>query len=326
MKPGPARLCLGILTCLIFSPRPGARGAEEEPPAAASAARIKAHVQALAVRIGERNPYRPRALLNARDYIRDELARYGYAPELQEYRGKGLPAFPEEAVFYNVVAALGEDRKSEAGIWVVGAHYDSAPGTPGADDNASGVAVLLELARLLRGKTLDKELRLVAFSTEEPPSFGTKNMGSHHYAQRLKARGEKVRGMISLEMLGYYSPKPKSQRYPPILRWLYPDRGDFIALVGDLPSLSFLRSVRKTWRARSDFPLETAGLPRFIPAISLSDHLNFWQAGFPALMLTDTAFFRNPNYHTTADTPETLDYERMAKLTETLAAVLEKGR
>ena len=191
------------------------------------AKQLHKHVEILASKIGDRNLYNREARDETLAYIQEQVRSTGLTPELKPYRFKGAPTVFESTPLYNVEVVLGESKSEETGIWVIGAHYDTAPGTAGADDNASGVAVLLELARLLKDRPLPREIRLVAFGTEEPPSFGTKNMGSHHYAQTLKKEGIVVQGMISLEMLGYYNEKPKSQLYPPILNWFHPDSGDF---------------------------------------------------------------------------------------------------
>ncbi|MBI2069143.1 MAG: M28 family peptidase [Elusimicrobia bacterium] len=280
---------------------------------------LHAHVSMLAGTIGERNPFNRPALDQAQRYIEKQFRSLGLKPMVQEYRSDGLSMIDDGTVFYNVEARLGEGAGRP--VLVIGAHYDSAPGTPGADDNASGTAALLELARQLKDKPLTREIRLVAFSNEEPPAFFTRNMGSFHYAQALKKEGRPVIGMISLEMLGYYNDSPGSQIYPPFLSLFYPKEGNFIGLVGNLPSRRFLKACRQAWQGASDFPLETAALPGFISATVLSDHFNFQRAGFPGLMLTDTAFYRNPHYHEATDTPQRLDYERMAKLLEALSGM-----
>jgi Zn-dependent M28 family amino/carboxypeptidase len=245
----------------------------------------------------------------------------GFKPRYLEYQAKGMYYVKDGAPFYNVEVTLSSAENQDDGIIVVGAHYDTAPGTRGADDNASGVAVLIELARIFKINNQKREIRLVAFGTEEPPAFGTQNMGSFHYAQKLKNENIKVKGMISLEMLGYYNPKKGSQLYPPFLHLFFPNHGNFIALVSNFSSRSFLKSLSYKWDKNS-FPLVTATLPTVFSGITLSDQLNFWDAGFPAVMLTDTSFFRNPHYHQETDTPEKLNYENMALITKTLADVL----
>ena len=201
---------------------------------------------------------------------------------------------------------------------VVGAHYDTVPGSPGADDNASGVAVLIELARL------GLPVRCVAFANEEPPYFLGPDMGSWSWAKRARDRGESVRAMLSLEMLGYYRDAPGSQRYPPPLGLFYPDRADFIAFVGDLGARRLVRRAIASFRKNAQFPSEGVAAPSFIPGVTWSDHWSFRDHGFPAIMVTDTAFNRYPHYHLPSDTAEKLDYERLARVTLGLAGVLRE--
>jgi hypothetical protein len=203
-----------------------------------------------------------------------------------------------------------------SGEIVVGAHYDTVPGSPGADDNASGVAVLIELARLV-----PSGVRFVAFANEEMPYFLGPEMGSFVYARE---RGAKVRAMFSLEMLGYYSDAPGSQAYPAPLGLLYPDRGDFIAFVGDLGARGLVRRSIESFRKHAQFPSEGLAAPSFIPGIAWSDHWSFRKHGYPAVMITDTAFNRYPHYHRASDTPDKLDYERMARVTLGLAEMLNE--
>jgi len=209
-----------------------------------------------------------------------------------------------------------------SGSIVVGAHYDTVPGSPGADDNASGVAVLLELKRILENENLP--IRFIAFANEEPPYFMGPDMGSWVSAKRSRDEGKPVRAMFSLEMLGYYRDAPGSQRYPFPLGFFYPDRGDFIAFVGDLGARSLVRKSIGIFRKHTPFPSEGVAAPAFIPGVTWSDHWSFRDHGFPAIMVTDTAFFRYPHYHLPSDTPEKLDYARMARVTLGLAAMLKE--
>jgi Zn-dependent M28 family amino/carboxypeptidase len=194
------------------------------------------------------------------------------------------------------------------------------PGSPGADDNASGVAALIELAGLLGKERLP--IRFIAFANEELPYFMGPEMGSWNSARRARDRGETVRAMLSLEMLGYYRDEPRSQRYPPPLGLLYPDRGNFIAFVGDLGARSLVRKSVSAFRKHASFPSEGVAAPSFVPGVTWSDHWPFRNHGFPAIMVTDTAFNRYPHYHLPTDTPEKLDYERLARVTLGLAATL----
>jgi Zn-dependent M28 family amino/carboxypeptidase len=198
---------------------------------------------------------------------------------------------------------------------VVGAHYDTAGPLPGADDNASGVAGLLELARLLGTTPPRIAVELVAFSLEEPPAFATPDMGSAVHAASLAAEGARVRLMICLEMIGYFSDRPRSQHFPaPGLGLIYPDVGNFIAVVGKLGQGAAVKRVRGAMRAATPLPVESITAPRLLPGVDLSDHRNYWDHGWDAVMITDTAMFRNPHYHEPSDTPDTLDFERMAQV------------
>jgi Zn-dependent M28 family amino/carboxypeptidase len=205
---------------------------------------------------------------------------------------------------------------------LVGAHYDTAVFTPGADDNASGVAVLLELARLFQSVSSARTVRFAFFSTEEPPFFRTDDMGSRRYVERLKTRAETVSAMLCLEMVGYFSDEKSSQKYPPLLRFFYPSEGNFAAVVGDFGSRQLVRRVAREIRASCRVPVESASLPRPVPGVDFSDHLNFWREGIPAVMVTDTAFYRNPHYHGPTDTPDKLDYILMSELTKGLASAV----
>ena len=205
-----------------------------------------------------------------------------------------------------------------AGTMVIGAHYDSVPGSPGADDNASGVAVLIELARM------GLPARFVAFANEEMPYFQSGEMGSYVWAERAHKGGERIDAMLSLEMLGYYADGAGTQKYPAPLSWFYPDRGNFIAFVGDVGSRALVRRSIAAFRRHSKFPSEGVAAPAGIPGVTWSDHWSFRQHDYPAIMVTDTAFFRNPHYHQASDTPDKLDYERMARVTLGLAATIRE--
>ncbi len=224
-----------------------------------------------------------------------------------------------------MLAQFGPDTKERI---VVGAHYDAAGPYPGADDNASGVAGLIELAHLLGKATLPLRVELVAFTLEEPPHFATFQMGSAVHAASLKKQGVSVRLMVSLEMIGYFSDASGSQGFPtPALKPFYPSAGNFITIVGKPSEGALVRRVKKAMQAASPLPVYSINAPQTVPGIDFSDHRNYWQAGYPAVMLTDTAFYRNKNYHTEQDTPETLDYRRMALVVEGIyAAVLAEAR
>ncbi|MBI4345464.1 MAG: M28 family peptidase [Elusimicrobia bacterium] len=285
---------------------------------------LRRHVRVLAKDIGERDVYHRPKQEKARDYVIARLKAAGYPAKELAYGARGMGGFKEGTPFYNVEAVLARTPADPGPIWVLGAHYDSAPGTPGADDNASGVAVLIELARLLRGTKVSREIRFVAFGTEEPPAFGTQNMGSYRYAERLKENGVQVHGMISLEMLGYYNPARGAQLYPPFLHLVNPDHGDFIGVCANVASRALMSEFALGWGQGAGLPLTTAILPGPFSSLALSDQLNFWDRGYPAVLLSDTAFFRNPNYHQESDLPETLDYEKMARVTRALVRVLSR--
>lgn len=263
--------------------------------------RLRLHVAALAA--NERNA----DLETPARYIEAAFAAQGHQPESQYFESGGRRVRNIEA---------------GAGKIIVGAHYDSVPGSPGADDNASGVAVLIELAAFLKNDT--PPIRFVAFANEEAPYFYGPEMGSWAFAKRARERGEAIRAMFSLEMLGYYRDAPGSQRYPPPLGLFYPDRADFLAFVGDLGARSLVRDAIRVFRDRSGFPSEGVAAPALIPGVTWSDHWSFRRQGFDAIMITDTAFNRYPHYHLPSDTPEKLDYERMARVTLGLAEMLKE--
>ena len=276
--------------------------------------RLRRHVQALAGEIGERNVWRPAALAAAAAYIRGEFEALGYAVMAQTYRVNDIDCDNIEVVISGAV------RPEQ--IILVGAHYDTVEGSPGADDNASGVAGVLELARRLRGARPARTVKLVAFVNEEPPFFFFGEMGSKVYAEAARRRGDDIRVMLSLEMLGCYLDAPGSQAYPLLLRWFYPQQGNFIAFVSNLRSRARLREVVAAFRAHSDFPSERLVSPSFVPGVSWSDQLSFWRQGYAALMVTDTAFYRYPHYHSPLDTPEKLCYPEMARVVEGLGRAL----
>lgn len=268
-------------------------------------------MQTLAADIGERNLFRLPALRRAADFVAGEWKAQGYRVAPHIYDVGGLPTANLE------IALRGRVRPHE--IVLVGAHYDSVLGSPGADDNASGVAALLEMSRLLVDAKPARTVRLVAFVNEEPPFFATPRMGSEVYARAARARGDDIRLMVSLETIGYYSEAPGSQHYPPPLGLLYPDRGNFLAMVSNLKSRRALHRMVGAFRAHSDFPVEWLTAPSLLPGVGWSDQRSFWRRGYPALMVTDTAFYRYPHYHSPQDTAEQLDYEALARVTHGLA-------
>ncbi|HAM53130.1 MAG TPA: hypothetical protein DCP92_21440 [Nitrospiraceae bacterium] len=267
-----------------------------------------ATVQYLSQDIGERSYLDLKELTLVADFIEKRFDGYGCSVKRQPFSYKS-------DTYHNVIAEVKSSQDAKDGIVVIGAHYDTVIGTPGADDNASGVAGLLELARLTALRPLQRTVRFVAFSLEEPPVFMTSRMGSHVYAKSLKDEGIRVVGMICLEMLGYYCDRSGCQYYPfSIFRWFYPDTGNYIAFVGNIASRSFTNKLKRSFTSVSSLPLESLNAVSIIPGVDFSDHRSFWKFGYPAFMVTDTAFYRNPNYHGPTDTPETLDYKKIAEL------------
>ncbi|MFQ5544129.1 MAG: M20/M25/M40 family metallo-hydrolase, partial [Nitrospiria bacterium] len=213
------------------------------------------------------------------------------------------------------------------GVIVIGAHYDTVQGSPGADDNASGVAVLLETARLLQKITLEKTIVFVAFANEESPFFRTDAMGSAQFVKKALREKMEIQMMVSLEMLGFYSDASHSQTYPPFLKYFYPDKANFIAVVGNPASHKQVRKMTRYFQQSEKLPVESLVAPSFVPGVDFSDQLNFWKKGIPAVMLTDTAYNRNPHYHTPNDLPRTLHYEKMSQVTRQLVyALLVMGK
>ncbi|GMQ90212.1 MAG: M28 family metallopeptidase [Gammaproteobacteria bacterium] len=276
---------------------------------------MRVHVETLAGKIGERNVWRPRALAAAADYIANMWDTQGYEVARYDY-----PAHGTTSANLEIRCAA---HTADGGIMIVGAHYDSVPGSPGANDNASGVAVMLELSRHFARKQLAQELRFVAFVNEEPPFFKTDTMGSRVYVKMARARGDDIRAMFCLETVGFYSDVPGSQHYPPLFNLFYPDTGNFIGFVANLHSRALLRRTVSAFRAASDFPVEHTATLGFVPGVDWSDHWSFWREGIPAIMITDTAPYRYPHYHTPRDTPEKIDYPRLARLARGLAGALE---
>ena len=276
----------------------------------ATASRLRAHVETLAVAIGERNVFQPEALHAAAGYIEQQLHAQGYGVARQVYRAKRVDSANLEAT------RSGSKWSNE--VILIGAHYDSVVGSPGANDNASGVAALLEISRRFRDIRPERTVRFVAFVNEEPPFFYGRQMGSMVYARAARKRGDDIRLMMSLEMLGCYRDEPESQRYPPLFRYFYPDRGNFVALVSNLRSRRLLHRTVSLFKSHSDVPVESLATLSIVPGVSWSDHLSFWRRGYPALMVTDTAFYRYPYYHTAWDTPDKINYDTMARVTDGL--------
>jgi Zn-dependent M28 family amino/carboxypeptidase len=304
------------LAALVMQPFVGP--VPSDPPAV-DPHRLRAHVHHLAVDLHPRSVEQPALLERAMGYVAREFAAAGAQVESQ-------PVAVDGQVFRNVIARFGPTQPADAPLIVVGAHVDAHGRTPGADDNASGVAGLIELARLLGAQPPPHAVELVAYTLEEPPYFRTRDMGSAFHARALRAAGREVRLMVSLEMIGLFSDVPGSQRYPVAgMDRLYPDRGDFIAIVSRISARGDLAATRRAkalMSAASALPVRSINAPPMLHGIDFSDHLNYWAEGWPALMVTDTAFLRNQRYHTAHDTPETLDYARMAQVVRGVFALV----
>jgi hypothetical protein len=276
---------------------------------------LKEHVTTLSQQIGERNLNHYDHLEAAASYIRQYLQQQEYRVEEQDYTVQGKTC-------RNLYAVLEGSEKSKRAI-VIGAHYDSVPGSPGADDNGSGVAAVLELSRILKNESPTHSIIFVFFPNEEEPYSQTSNMGSFQFARLLRTQHFPIAGMISVETIGYYSDQPGSQKYPSGIARFYPDTGNFIGFVGDLRSRQFLHQAIAAFRTTTHFPSEAAALPRWVKGASWSDHWSFWQIGVPAIMVTDTAPFRYPYYHSPNDTLDKLDFDKMARVVVGLKHVLQ---
>ncbi len=269
------------------------------------AERLSADVKYLSVTIGEGSSPRTGSLEATSEYLRGNLKQSGYSAVEETYSVAGQEV-------NNVYASLiGSDPAN--GTIIVGAHYDSVAETVGANDNASGVAATLELARLLQGSKLRRTVRFVFFVNEEPPYFQTNDMGGLVYARQLRHDNVPVSAMISLETIGFYSDVSGSQKYPPVLSIFDPSRGDFIGFVGNQESRDLVRRSIRRFRESANFPSEGVAAPADWPGVGWSDHWSFWQEQYPAIMITDTAVFRYPFYHTPLDTYEKIDFQRMAR-------------
>ncbi|HEX9052032.1 MAG TPA: M28 family peptidase [Anaeromyxobacter sp.] len=313
MSPRRALLPTALLLAACSGGRP--------PPDAVTACRaapvdpvaLRSDVEALVTGFGARDFDHPENLERAAAFVADALRTTGAKVTEQTYRAA-------DRTYRNVLAELGPDTPERI---VVGAHYDTAGDQPGADDDASGVAGLLALARLLRASPPPLKIVLAAYVNEEPPSFGTERMGSAVHARALANRGVRVRLMISLEMIGTFSDAKGSQAYPAVLGWFHPSTGNFVAVVGKWGQGGAVRGVAAGMRAGSPLPVETLSAPTFLPGVDFSDHRSFWGNGYEAVMVTDTAFFRNPRYHTAEDRPDTLDYARMAEVVKGVCCAVQ---
>ncbi len=318
------RLTLGIVGLLaillpalaaLWLTQPGVRPLSGPAVPAVSEAALRAHVEKLATDFRPRDHRHPENLDRVATYVADLLRAAGGRVSEQAFQ-------VGSHTYRNVIAAFGPAIGDPV---VIGAHMDAYGDLPGADDNASGVAGLLELGRIFGTQPPAAPVLLVAFTLEEPPHFRTGNMGSVRHAQALRQQGTKVRAMLALEMIGTFSDAPGSQRFPlPIIGLLYPDQGNFIAVVGRLGDGRLTRRVKAAMAGATPLEVRSMNAPRSVVGIDFSDHRAYWDAGYPALMITDGAFFRNTAYHTPQDTPERLDYRRMGQVVQGVWAAVQE--
>ena len=278
------------------------------------ASNLYTHVKVLSEDIGERHHEIPEAINKSIEYITNEMQGAGYDPVFDKFGDQN---------YCNIISEItGKDKQDE--IIIIGAHYDTVWLSPGADDNASGIAALIEIAKNLSMDNFSRTVRFIAFANEEQPFSETDMMGSRIYTKLTKQKGENIIAMFSLEMLGFYSSEPGSQKYPPVIRPFYPDTGNFIAFVTNLNSRSLLKKAINNYHD-ANFAAQGLAVPEsIVPDIRRSDHASFWDSGYQAVMITDTANFRNPNYHSVGDTIETLDFERMASVVSGLTVMIRE--
>lgn len=316
-------LAIGIVLLLVWSWQtmirmPGRSHTGALPPATAAqkalAAELESDVRHLAEHIGDRHLDRYDSLRTTAEYLSMTMMKLGYSSAGQQFTVEGKPCV-------NVVGQRTGIRQPDR-IVIVGAHYDSVAGSPGANDNASGVAAVLALARRFAGHHPGLTLRLAFFVNEEPPYFQTSRMGSYAYALRCRHYGEDIAAMISFDGIGFYTDEPATQQYPSPMGMLYPDAGNFIAIVGNTSSSDLVKRLVGSFRGHAAFPSEGAALPGFLPGVGWSDHWSFWQTGYQAVMVTDTLPFRYAHYHSHDDTPDKLDFDRMARVVEGMSNVI----
>jgi hypothetical protein len=315
-----AILPLLFLVIWLFTVKmPGPAFAGQLPPLTPNQERIRSglerHIRVLAHDIGVRSDETYANVERAAAYIDRTLASFGYQVVSQEFSARNH-------TYRNIEATLPGVPGHAHEVVVLGAHYDSAEQAPGADDNASGVAGVLELARVFAQERQARTIRFVLFPNEEPPSFPTADMGSRHYATAARERNDQIVAMLSIESIGYYDTERGSQRYPFPLNLAYPNVGDFIGFVSNLKSRGLLHRAIAAFRAHATLPTQGAAAPSWVPGVWWSDHWSFWRVGYPAIMITDTAPYRNPFYHTPQDTPDKLDYDRMARVVHGLTHVV----
>lgn len=279
-------------------------GQNQRSTAQVEATRLRSHVELLSKKLSPRSAAHPETLLQCASYIRKHFAQAGAFTEMQPFTVNGKQ-------YANVIGRFGRQHTRTV---VIGAHYDAASGTPGADDNASGVAGLIELAYLIGKQNPDVGIELVAFTLEEPPYFSTNKMGSVFHAASISRRQDIV-GVIVLEMIGYFNDAPGSQSYPlPVFKLFYPDTGNFITIIGRLDQRSFTQQIKHAMKGATDLPVFSINAPSGVRGVDFSDHRSYWEHELNAVMITDTAFLRNRSYHKPEDVAEKLDYHRMGQV------------
>ncbi len=296
---------------------------KEEKPEIETASVLEKDVRHLAEVIGERNMSTAGTMSISAEWIEQRMNDSGLSPYRHNYTlSGGVMRAAEGGSADNIISEI-PGKTDQDKIVVIGAHYDTVPFSPGANDNASAVAVLLDLCAWITTQTFDKTVRLVSFANEEPPYFLTSNMGSYAYAAECRHKNENIVAMISMDGVGCFSENPKSQQYPvPGLRWCYPDKADFIGMVTRVSDRSLLRRVLKSFRSEARISVQGAALPAYTPGVFWSDHWSFWKHNYPALLVTDTLPFRDQHYHTPNDTPDRLDYIQMARVALGLRSVV----
>ena len=297
-----------LIITTLFALTAATACAEQIIPTDASEIALVSTVKFLSEDVGERSYLDVEKLNKSAEYLEKAFRMYGCAVHRQAFTYEGR-------TYYNIIAEVKGVNASKKSVLIIGAHYDTVAGTPGADDNASGVAGLLELARMTVLQPADRTIRFVAFCLEEPPAYGTEHMGSYVYAESVKDEGVDVYGMISLEMIGFFCEEKECQAYPlSFLRWFYPDQGNYLSFVGNISSRPLTKRIHDAFRKQSSLPTERLSTFSWVTGVDFSDHRNFWKFGFKAFMITDTSFYRNPYYHEAGDSAEKLDYKRMANL------------
>ncbi len=321
-----------IVGCLLaFGRLPSYRGPVEPLTAEQQqlAARLREHVQKLAGDIGARSlPKSPGGLERAAAYIEEKFSEAGFKPERQTFSVAGYfndglfgATHATQSASNIIVEIKGGSKASE--IVIIGAHYDGVGDCPAANDNASGVGALLEIASALAKDKPARTIRFVAFTNEEPPFFRSDDMGSYRYAKSCKERGDNIVAMLSLETIGYYSDRPDTQQFPlGALSMVYPKQGNFLAFVGNIEALGSLEKCLSSFTTAVRFPVEILAAPANLSGVDFSDQLSFWRVGYPGMMVTDTALYRYPHYHTNEDTPEKLNYDHFARVTTGLSKVV----